>query len=382
MENIEFKYDLAKSKEIPPEEKDIMIDAWHALIVGDENLTADVEKLSIGELKEYFYDSLMSEINDIISDWGIAASQKIISKIETEINYEKKAKLELEFLEDCQRQVNDYMTNNKKPRSKWDSWPARFRETGQFNCVGSTLIGSALLDKAGIKNYHGIPVGHILNIVELSDGQFVYVDLINNIVEPINPEIIELNNVPVLKINESFSDYRLIIIRDKKEVIGSIFGNIDYLNTVAQDKNTAEDDYNKEEALKYYNKFKKFFDKTDFGKINTDYFLGHSDVGETEEMLKEAARINFIHGELNEAMKDIVSHLNKSESETLIKNIIKEINSLEKYLFSGDENLISSLDQNLQIFIKEYKRVLEKAKNKDVELFEDILRRFIEKFKK
>ena len=369
----------SKEKEMSQEEKMEIVEAWGTLISVNNRKPDNLEALSKEELKDWLYKDLLGEMEEIMKEWGLSFDEDLIKKINEEKDLAKRALLEFAYIEKCQEQINKYKSGFEGKNDKWDAWPKRLKETGRFNCVGSTLIGTIFLEKAGIKNCHGLPVSHVMNIARLADGQYVYVDLINSKIEKINPQIFKLKEVPVMKIKEKFTDYSLIMIRDKKEIVGSIFGNIDYLNTVATDSDSDEDEKNKEAALEYYNKFKKHFAEVDFSKFNTEYFWGPADIYDTDEMLKEAARIGFIYNEMKEAMENFSKRLTREDEKKLFIEIKNNLDDVIGY-FQDDKAKIKKFSGLLRQFVIEYKKAIEPVRQKDTELYNELIQRFKDKF--
>lgn len=162
-----------ESKKLSVEEKQQLVEVWNEVVLGRADGLQDIEKMSDEEIKAWLFDSLMQETDRLMKEWNLEPEEKFIRKIQEEQSSDIKSKHEVEYIRVMHDKVSEItknfdMTSNSV---KWSSWLARMKETKEFNCVGSSLIGMQFLKKAGIKSYFGSPAGHAANVAKLSNGE-------------------------------------------------------------------------------------------------------------------------------------------------------------------------------------------------------------------
>lgn len=249
------------------------------------------------------------------------------------------------------------------------------RESKQFNCVGAALIGHHLMSKAKIKNMIANPFGHIANVIELSDGNYLYADFLNDIVKKIEPEVKKTGKLEVLEINDDLVEYRKILVYDDIEIPSSIVGNLRSLINEAVDPEKTSDDLEKKEALLFFGQFKEELASLDLDKIEAVLYKDIVEFDQSDEMKIESERIRKIHHlfeEFHEAMK---IELPVNELTQVKKYFRKNPHEAKRYILSGDKKDFEKLPKNVQIYIQACKKWLEELRQKDSEMFQEMATR-------
>ncbi|MDI6733990.1 MAG: hypothetical protein QMD50_00650 [Patescibacteria group bacterium] len=341
-------------QELNIEQKTNLVDAWLSIVVDNEAKPNDLENWNNQKVKNWFYKTLMKGVSDLVDRWRLNLDDKLVESIRNEFNSDKKIKLELEYIELIRLRIDEFLKKHpvEDRSTKWDSWPKKMRGTKSFNCVGGTFIGLSLLEKARVTSYYGNPVSHVLNIIKLSNGEFVYADFTNNQVRKIKPEKVQIGNVDTLKLKDPEIIYRYIPLLDKKDSPSSILGNLNSLRHDALDDGV--DPFDKKEAVSCFNVFEEEFKKNNFAELRDRFYPSGVTLRRSEEMRGEEERIDKIQ-ELNKRSKEYLLTLGSKQA-SLVRNEIKN-NSEAVKRFLMEDNI-----QILGLFTLEAKKVLELIK--------------------
>lgn len=276
--------------ELTPEIKRNLGDAWSEMVV-DTEIPENIEEFDEEELKEWLFNSVMDGVENFVEKEGISADESLIEKIKEENNLEKKAALEIEYIKSLQESIGVYFEDvrERNQRTKWNSWPKLMEEKKSFNCAGSALIGIHFLEKAGIKSKAGFPVGHVVNVVELSNGEVVYGDLATpNSVHKIDPEIKEVNGVDMYDFEYENINYQRMSVFEKEMLTSSILGNLSSINKHSKKEDDSE---NTKRAKEYKSRYSKQFEKVSFRELDDHLFENYFSFDRGEEMKEERERI-------------------------------------------------------------------------------------------
>lgn len=277
----------AESKELSLEEKKQLAEAWCDIVLGKGDCFQDIETMGSESIKQWMHDSLMQEIELLVKEWKLEPNGEFIKKIQEEQDLENKAKLEDGYIKEVHGKISGIAENFDMDSAevRWSSWPARMRETKQFNCVGATLLGANLLDKAGIKSYYGMPAGHVANVAQLSNGEWKYIDcLVKKLAKKIKPSEERLTNIGVLKIDDKDIGFRLIPLLKNSEALSSVLENLSLLK-----KEKINPTMSKETA-DYISKFQEKFKDIDFSALNRKLYPDVRALEATQEMREESER--------------------------------------------------------------------------------------------
>lgn len=373
-----------ENRELSIEEKKELAASWSSMVVDGEDIPENIESMNNEQMKEWLYRSLMDDMERLIDEWGLKPDQKLIMKIQEKDNPDKKAECEIEYIKSIhtmmRRRRNSFENARKKKKieksNKWDSWPKMMRESKDFNCVGATIIGMKFLNDAGIESFHGSPSGHSINVVKLSNGDWYYVDFINDIRQTQNIDDIEemeIEGVRVLKPKEPINQYKLIPIQENSEIPEAVLGNLSVLSMDAQDEKrpeTHEAKIEKEEADKYLARYSDEYKETDFHKIKSILYPKRHALNDSEEMSEEHERIEFI-----QSFEQPIQEFTRSLSKKQIDGLIKEINKLKgiKEFFSGDDKILSESSETLRNILLLYRKNLEKVKTLKPEIYQEAI---------
>uniref|UniRef100_A0A7C4QX79 Uncharacterized protein n=1 Tax=candidate division CPR3 bacterium TaxID=2268181 RepID=A0A7C4QX79_UNCC3 len=153
---------------------------WTNAIVFEEKIPANFGLFSYRQIIEWCFKNLIICSGKILLKWGIEPDQEIIKKINEEKDLQGKAFLEKLYIFNFQQKITQFIMNQERKNSKWNSWPTSIMENSSFNCTGGTTLSIWMLSKLKLKSYIGIiPFSHVFNIVELSNKELFCLDLVN-----------------------------------------------------------------------------------------------------------------------------------------------------------------------------------------------------------
>ncbi|KKP79925.1 MAG: hypothetical protein A2271_02665 [Candidatus Moranbacteria bacterium RIFOXYA12_FULL_35_19] len=370
-----------KEKEISKEKKKEFISAWRDMVLIPEKTILDPKNLEDEEIKKWMYETLMEQIESLCEEWNLVPDENLIKALREEKNSELKSDLEVKYIQDCHKKIDNLIEKFDKSKSaRWDSWPKKMKELGQFSCVGSSLIGLHMLEKAGIENYWGSPVSHAINVVRLSNGEWWYVDFLNGSgsVRKIKPELGEIEGVKVLKIKESMIEYEIIPIYNKEAAAGSVLGNFAAIICEAED-DIFPDSKNKKEAQEYIEKNKQYFSKVDFKKMYQKYFEKQSKIKETKEMEAERDRIDQIMGFQEGPIREYIESLSRDQREKYNKEAELNLKGIADFFINGNQDVLSKIGPELKKILELYQEAFKKVREDNEDEFVMIIDRLLHK---
>ena len=369
-----------KIETMTPEEKIRTVQLWNEVVLASPKDIENVENMSKEDLREWMCMSISEDIKKLCQEWNIISDEKLINKIKSEPDTKRKAELELKYIRKMHDIVDAKVQRDNKRRrdvsTRWDSWPKKMKESGMFNCVGATLVGLEILEKAGIENYWGNPVGHVINIVKLSNGKWWYVDFLNgklNVFE-IEPEETVIGGTRVFNINNKDIEYRLIPVLDKREATRSILGNLCSAKEESEDRGIPDEDRGKIEAKLLAkildDKFKELNIKDTIIKLRGHKFT----VDDTKEMEGERERVNRIRGFYEGEPKKYLESLIPAKREVLKKDVRKNMEGIRDFFYNDDEKILDVVIPEVKNVLILYREALKKIKETDREEYEEMVR--------
>lgn len=384
-------------KELSLEEKKLLAEVWTNIIVSDQQIPANLEKLDNSGIKKWLFDSLMKDVEKFIKELGIEIGADLIETIKQAKTPEEKSRVELDYVKkinEIMHKITNGFVMSPDKTTKWDSWPKKMRETKQFNCVGASLLGTFLLKKLinekekddkkeedGFQCFYGSPTGHALNIIKLSDGRWIYTDFRNgshNLTE-IKPEEITVEGVRCLKINDPKIDYKLIPIWDPSEACASILGNLDTLIKDARNyeqTKTIED----KEAMEFFTKNKKILESLDFSKIQKLLYPKVGKLDESPEMRNEEKRVKELRN-IDEPIQNYLNTLTAEQKDEMLEEISSHKKEIENFFLNNDFSIFNKINQNLKKLLEIQLEILKSLKKKSPELYEENLNKITGKIR-
>ncbi len=364
-----------KEKELTAEEKRQAVLAWKEMVLGVETVPENVDQLNDSEIKKWFSQSLNLEIDNLAKDWGLEPDLALIRKISEAENAQEKSAAQVEYIQTCSSRIQKLVSEFKEPprkSTKWNSWPKTMREHKSFNCVGASLLGQCLLKKAGIENYLGSPVGHAIDIAHLENGDWWYVDFLNKSVKQIKPKETEIEGCRVLSVDDSDVLYRYVGIQDVSAAPAYIVGNLGCLVDEANSEDIPDEDIDKIAAKNFLAEHAELFEKVNFEELLARLYSGVERFATSQEMENEKKRIDLIFSSSDD-IQELIEKKNLNKNiQTIRENFKNNVEVVKNFLLTGDEALISSLDYDSRSVLKIYNHQLERVKEINVEVYEEL----------
>ncbi|MDI6821255.1 MAG: hypothetical protein QMD65_03780 [Patescibacteria group bacterium] len=370
-------FEKQEGRELEPKEKENLVNAWLSIAVDNQARPDDIDKLNNQQLKRWFYETLMDDTEKLIEEWDLQPDVTLIEKIKSEHNLEQRTRLEMDYIEAIRIKVQEFKkTHPLGDRSdKWDSWPSEMRDNKTFNCVGGTVLGISFLDRIGVRSYYGNPFSHVLNVVELSSGEWVYVDFLNNQVKKTKPKKeIMLGGVRTLELEEPDIIYRYVPLLDNSEAVGSIIGNFHSLEHDVKDKKA--DPTDKREAERLFANFAEQFRKNDFSLLHDTLYPSKVALRRTREMQDEGGRIEKIRSFSSSARK-YIGTLDSKQREEVLKEIKTNAEGIRKLFYESNNDVLDKISPASKKLIQSLIRRMRSAKTKSPELYHDFVELFV-----
>lgn len=372
-----------KEKEFSADEKRQISLAWQELVIGAENAPENIELMDEAEIKKWFSDSLNIAIDDLLEKWEVRIDQGLIDKIVDSKSIKEKSEAQIEYIEDCydqiQRLVSEFEERSNKS-TKWNSWPKTMRQHKSFNCVGASLLGQRLLEKVGIKNYFGNPTGHVLVVARLENGDWWYADFLNGGwgMKKIEPEEIEIEGNFALKIDDSQLTYRYLGMKSASQAPAFIIGNLGCLAYDANSDDIPDEDTDKIAAKNFFVEHEELFKMINFDDLFSRLYPNLQRFSASQEMKNEKKRIDLLfssHDDIQEMIEK--QKLNKNIQE-IRADFKKNVEKVVSFLMTDDEKSISFLNEESRKILKIYGHQLQRVKEIDVDVYEELKGRMIE----
>ena len=383
MKNLERGGEKIEQRELNAEDKKQLCEIWSEVILGRGTAPKNIADLSDNEIRDWLSSSLMSEIKILSDDWHLVPNQELIEALAAE-EAEEKSQKQRAYLDKCREKINEFTEQNREEKSKrstrWDSWPKTMTANNDFNCVGATMVGADLLDRAEIENYYGNPSGHAVNIIRLSDKTWFYVDFRNDIITEIKPEEVEIAGVKTLKIDNDLIDYQLIPLLDKNGLAEFALGNLDSLIKEDQDSDTINLNPGEQAAKKIVKEHSAIIEKVDVHNIYQAIFSDQISLHSSSEMRAEEERIKLawdFESSLEGLTRKMVNELGKEKA---LKLTADNANQIEEY-FSGAGEL-SDIPNSLRTTLEKIKESLAELSKKDHQLSARMQKKILDKIKK
>lgn len=355
--------EIEKGK-IEPGEKKSLGKAWTKLVVDNVDVPENMESFSQEKIKGWLFNTLMEDTERLAGEWGLNPNEGLIRIIRDAKNPEERAAAEFAYIEDSQNQVEEIIKKFEKQKSfRYDSWPKAMRKGCHFNCVGAALFGIIFAKKAGIESFEGKPHSHTLNILRLSNGDWIYSDFMNSILKRIKPEETEMEGIKVLKLNDDKIDYELIPILRDQEITGSIIGNLASLKYKAEDPET-EIDW-REEAQNYFKSHKEIFEEVDFYKFQNIFYEDFIRLKGNPEIREEGKIIDILFKGEEEFQKYL-----KSLPQEILKQLKGEIkgkkDEIANFLLNKNRTIFKNMSPELAQGLEILSSGFEDFKNDDL----------------
>lgn len=354
------------------EEKNKISQVWVDLFVDCEKVPENIENLSNADMREWLFQTLMHDTKRLLFEWDLAPDEKQIGNIVRESDPIQKAQLEKEYILEMHRRFTEKIAtfDSAGKSSMWSSWPKEMRAQGLCNCVGASTLGIEILESAGITSYYGNPVGHVVNVVRLSDGKWWYVDFLNGSSQckEIDVQEILINDMHVLKIDDAAIDYRLIIYGDNDNMPAYIASNIVGMDHEVDDMDLPDNNVDKIYAKKYLAKNKdKMLPENEMNAILKKLYPDMNKKYGSPEMDAERIRIRELYGTEGEDALSFMRSLTDHEEKELLHEISQNVDLIEKLLRDNDPAVYQTASKNTTEFLQR----LTKEVNKAGEISED-----------
>lgn len=364
----------AKEKELQIEKIKQIAQMWSEMILGCDVAKKDFDKMDNEEFKRWLTETLSEEIGKTRNKFGIKPEDSLLEKIKNSTNAEEKAELQKEYILDCQDKMQVFVEEFKKREyhsTRWVTMPLLMNEYKSFNCVGASMIGRDLLEKAGIESYFGKPAGHVVNIARLANGDWWYVDFLNNRsqVRKIEPKIKKICGIDILEINERDVIYKYVPLTDGSGAVDSILRNMDCLKYEADDPEIPDDLPEKKIAKDYLIRFDEYFSGIDFDGLHGRLFPEMVRLLDNDEIRGENKRV----GKMQRIYGEIFPAIKKSYELSKWKSIIGEAqNNLDlvgRFFYHDDNEALLSLSDDLKEVLKKYSEKMADLKTQDEETY-------------
>lgn len=124
-------------------------------------------------LVDWMWQTLSHATDSLIDLWGLSFSRDL--------------SLRENFLEVYSSLAQREAALSNDGRRVFSCWPTLMKESGYANCVGRTLIGVRLLDRLSIPHAVALMPFHVVNLISLGDGRWMYADLANAVFKETTP---------------------------------------------------------------------------------------------------------------------------------------------------------------------------------------------------
>lgn len=240
---------------------------------GREKLKAEMkvpltslEKLKIYR-KAYRYimgKDLMTERQILFEELSIPKLREELSQTKSRGDIEETSRKELEIAKRIKAKILEY------EYQKGENNPSKVVKNNYINCLGSTLLGSSLLDEVGIKYLYVSPPGHAMTFLLTSENKLYYQDFtppgsLNNDME-VTDDMFE-GEPNILTLAKNSDCFNVFLKKDHKNyrISNSIDGMMGSL--AVNMASILQELGNDEEAIKVYQKTLKC-NSNDFGLYN------------------------------------------------------------------------------------------------------------------
>ncbi|MCX6778970.1 MAG: hypothetical protein NTU97_01950 [Candidatus Magasanikbacteria bacterium] len=376
--------DITEAKDLSQAEKEALVLVWQKLVLGQEGETVDLSTKSLEETRKWLQQSLMAEIKKLTTEWDVKQGLDIL-KDSSLGSLADRQLLFIEYIKDQFSIRTKKFAPATEKSSKFDSWPAMMQQNKQFNCVGGSLLGASFLEQAGIKFWQGSAVGHAINIAQLDDGRWLYVDFLNGLVKEITPKIKEVRGQTMLEVDDGEVWYKNIHLLSADAVGVYVLGNLSALINEAQEEMgtaTKEEEVDYFAAKEYFQANKDLLMKTSLHDLRAKLYpevvkIGELDEIETERHIKEATKKMdiLISRDYNRLIKREGSDEKLTEEvQKRISDILNWLNNFEGEFPQGVSELLGGFLKIVQDGLREIKK--EQPETVFAEVLDNMAKRF------
>jgi len=368
--------------ELTIEERKKLAGVWRELVLGNNKDTPEQAMESDEALKEWMFQSLMAQADQLVDEWGLMPDAKLVEQMQSETDVTKKAELEAQLLKQIQQNFADYIANfdhSGQKGTKWDSWPAIMKQSKEFNCVGTTLLSSSILRRLGITYFDANPIHHSVNVAQLADGQYWYVDFLNgkSQVKPVEITEDEIGGAKVWRLKDDVIDYQIIKVSQPEQIIAAVIGNFNSLQHEAQEP-TKQSDPDQVQAKQYYQEHEDTFTTVNFYDVSNHLFPLAEDYYSSAEYQQEEKRIKELHNDTTaEQVGEYLKPFNPDQQQIIITELAKHLVGIADYLYNDAEEILHQISPESSTVVRLYYDNLIKIKAGNFELFDERVKRFL-----
>lgn len=368
------------------EERRQLADVWTRVVLGGRVEVPDSDRQTSEEFRQWLHESLMRETAALADEWGMVPDTDLVARMHAAEAPEQRAALEHTYLERCQELFNQRMSTFRpsfERSTKWDSWPDAVRESRSFNCAGSALIGSRLLEAAGIRQWIGNPVGHVVNIVQLSDGSWWYVDFLNRNVYQIQPTEEEIAGVQSFAIREDGIEYRHILLLEPSDAASVVLDNLSTLQHDAHEGSADPGDLDMRAARAYVERFPGILDTMDLEPFTVKLGGQLHAAMETPAMRAEAERVRALYDLSDDAriraFRDTIG--DRMAQEAFIRTVTPEVDRIHRFL-AGEDATCDVADERVRRFVEIVAGVIASKAPRGTELHRELVENFVARLRR
>lgn len=369
---------VEQSEELPPELKSRLAGIWTELILGTDEAPPDVTAQSNAEFRQWLFESVMAEAKKLLVEWGVDAHADHVEKIRSEREPRARTDLQREYLGLIAEEIHALRDRLAPGEPKWDSWPSDMRANRRMNCVGSTLLVTTLLQRAGIEHFVGKPVGHSLPIARLDNGEWWYLDALNgrSQVRKVEPKELRLVGVRTLEIHDPVIDYRIVPIRNPEILARAMVGNLNSLQHEGSEEFTPGDPA-AEQARAFLEQHRDTIGDFSFEGLDDRLDPSGQAVRESPEMGEEKARLDVLYDKLYDgASREYVAGLPPEQRNAVLQEAKTRAADVHAFLH-GDNGALQGAAAELVTYCQRLRDGLQLMQQKHPSLFDEYIERLV-----
>jgi len=367
-------------RELTMVEREALADAWFAMVMESGERPLDIHEWDNAKIRDWLNETLRHDVQKLVDDWHLGPSTELVEKIQSTPDAEHRTQLEIEFFTNMKAKL--YPLGHGNDRSgAWDSYPKLMRQSDTMNCVAKSLLTKELLDRAGIKNSIADPANHAMNIVNLSNGEFWYIDSTSGIVKRIQPETRDMAGVTVLQINDPEIEYQLLPLLNDNEYAKSIVGNFRAMH----DEATVPEGYKSEagwgasertEAQELFKIFRTEFAATDWDSIWDNLYTKHSAFEKNPEWKVEKHRVGDFQEAFHPIMSEIEGRFGQMTDPEEVMQMRNELgdnfDGIKSYITEDNQGVLGRLGTTNRQFVESLKDRLAALSNDKPQVAQEV----------
>jgi hypothetical protein len=366
-----------EKREFSGERKKELADLWTQVAIDNSIPPQEISEMQPPEIRKWLFESLIADVNILAEEWGLHSDTELIGKIQQADPGNEREKLEIDYFLAVHEKINERVksfSRSPEKSTKWDSWPKKMRETGEFNCVGATLLGIRALSDAGIENYLGNPYGHAVNVVKTSAGNWFYVDFRNGKRNVFNlePEVVQINGVTVLKVKSPRTDYRLIPIYKVEDISSSIIANFSSLAREVVDPSVPDQSPEKKDAKEIMGRYGAKLNceaLDDFDESLFPWIIHFDATPETQEEERRLKTQRNFEDEITAFIRTLPGEV----EEHINIEIKKRWEKLISFIIDDDRTVFEGASDNFNAFLKVLDGALGRLKTEPPEIRDEVV---------